>query len=336
MKSKLYNCLVLISISFILIGCTLSSNRKNDKSDIAIEIGDQQIKKQEFNKVLDNKIKALKSKYDTVPKKKRKKLMKFLRFKTKRDLVRKIETRLLLQYYINQENITVPDDMINKRIERIKSNYPSKDAFKQALEHQGKTNSEFKQEIKNQIATKRFINNKINEQTVTDSEARLYYNSNKSEFTNPRKIKIRYFEAKKGESGKQKTQDIRKRAKNGQSFGKLIRKHSRHPTASNGGMLGFVARKDLSDSIPEDVFQNLNPGTISPLIETGRGWVLLKSEEVKEQYNPDYETISDTVRRTVKKQKRREKVINLLQKLREKAPVINNVADTDSSVFKKN
>jgi hypothetical protein len=73
-------------------------------------------------------------------------------------------------------------------------------------------------------------------------------------------------------------EEIRKRAMEGEDFGKLADQYSQGPGAGQGGDLGYFKKGQMTKEI-EDVAFSLKPGEVSQPFRAGAGIHLIKVEE---------------------------------------------------------
>lgn len=123
--------------------------------------------------------------------------------------------------------------------------------------------------------------------TVTDESVAAYYDAHQSDYATPEKAHVREIvfvvpptadDAAKA-AIRTKAQGVLGQAKNGGDFAALARENSGDPlTKDSGGDLGFVERGKLEAAVDDAAFA-LQPGEVSDLLETTRGFVIVKVEE---------------------------------------------------------
>jgi len=95
----------------------------------------------------------------------------------------------------------------------------------------------------------------------------------------------------------EKLDAARARIAAGEDFRVVAATVSESPDASDGGLLGVVAEKDLSPEIFDAVFA-LEPGSVSPVTRTARGYHLFW---VEERFAPEKSAESDRLREEVRR-----------------------------------
>jgi peptidyl-prolyl cis-trans isomerase D len=129
----------------------------------------------------------------------------------------------------------------------------------------------------------------LNQVEVSPQEIEEYVKENSSVLARPKVIRVREVflalppkaDAKSRQQVKQKAEELLKQARQGQDFGQLARKLSQDEASRNkGGDLGLVTRGKKGEPWEKVAFA-LAPGQVG-LAQTGKGFHLIKLEEIKE------------------------------------------------------
>jgi peptidyl-prolyl cis-trans isomerase D len=124
----------------------------------------------------------------------------------------------------------------------------------------------------------------IGDYEPTDEDMAQYYNDNKDDFLDPVKARIELVRVELTPSAEDKedalytANRIRNEIVDGEEFGYLAKSVSEAPTSFVEGNTGFIAR-DRRDKAYFDALDALQPGELSPVIETPAGYYILKLEE---------------------------------------------------------
>ncbi len=125
---------------------------------------------------------------------------------------------------------------------------------------------------------------------IAPEEIEEFYRVNEDRFVREKKIRARHilFEVEKGggdraeEEAKKRAEDVRKKIVDGEDFSQLAKKHSRDTvSAAKGGDLGYFEKGQMIKGF-DDVAFSLNPGDVSPVVRTPRGFHIIKVEDVQE------------------------------------------------------
>lgn len=203
-------------------------------------------------------------------------------------LLAKAEKDTLLK--INEKEI---EQTLEDQLSKIKSQFPSEEAFQKELKTEGLTEAELKrnyrEQIKEQILRDKLISSKLSKANISLREVKEFYQSYKDSLPEqPESAKLSQILLKIEPS--QKTLDSLKdfasmilaKAKAGEDFSELAKNYSEDPSAKQGGDLGFLKRGEILPEFEMKAF-SLNPGEISDLVQTSLGYHIIKLEEKKEE-----------------------------------------------------
>ncbi len=188
--------------------------------------------------------------------------------------------------------------------------------------------------------------------TVTEEEISDYYELNQERFKDPEQVKARHIlfkvapnasESEEAEA-KEGALAILKRARAGEDFSELAKKHSQDLTASKGGDLGYFQRGKMAKPF-EDLAFGLKPGELGGPVRTKFGWHIIKVDDVKEasiKTLPDVrDEIIETLKRDVGRDMARERLLSLMDQMPYDIDLTTYAAQhgliaTESDYFPKN
>ena len=203
----------------------------------------------------------------------------------------KISEKILL-HNARQAKIEVADDQINEMVENqineLKSNYPSDNAFQQALAVAGQTLSGLKdyyrEQAKNGLMQQNYLGQHRHEfprVKVTEEEAQEFF---KTQPISNRPDQVRYqrliIAPQPSEEvlvqAKAKIDSIYGMYKSGTDFAYLAEKYSDDPSAAKGGDLGFFSKGDMVKEFEDSAFV-ISVGEVRE-VKTKYGWHLIRVE----------------------------------------------------------
>lgn len=198
-----------------------------------------------------------------------------------------IEQRLLYRQ-ASLRGLQADDKDVEDRIERIRSQFPSNDAFLKAMQEAGETMSDFRERIRRQmIAVTMGVGQRREfekEAVITESDIAQYYQDNRNEFSHDERIRLRRIFLDAGSTDEDRAaararlEMLRSELAQGADFAALAEAHSDGPEADNGGIVGWIERGDLVDALESVVF-SLDSGEVSEVIDTEFGLVLMKADQ---------------------------------------------------------
>lgn len=246
---------------------------------------------------------------------------------------------MMLENFINTEVLSrqaekektqAAEEKVEENFAAIKGNFPSEEAFNQALAAQKLTVAEVKDGIRQNLAIQNLVEKHVVSKIgVTDEQAKEYYEVNKLEFEKPEEVHAAHILARfEGGAGpeekkkaKEKIENVLERLGKGEDFAELARSVSEDPgTAANGGDLGFFGRGRMVPEFEEAAF-NTEPGKVSGIVESRFGYHIVKVLERRPAGVPPFEEVKEDVKTKLRREKIRDGVQVYVKKLREEMNV---------------
>lgn len=206
-------------------------------------------------------------------------------FEQRRDLLRSLIDRQLLLSKGKEMGITGETDLVKRLDDIRKQNHlNSMEDLQKAVEEQGISYEDFKEQIRESIITQQVISQEVGPHiSIAQSEIQDYYNAHKQEFEQPEEVKLNEIllstpnpdDAAQVAEAQKKADDIEARLKAGADFATVAKADSGGPTAQDGGRLGSYKRGDLP-KVMEDATFDLQTGQFTQPIRTKQGWLILE------------------------------------------------------------
>jgi peptidyl-prolyl cis-trans isomerase C len=181
--------------------------------------------------------------------------------------------------------VDVPDADVEARIVTLKQQFPTEDAFKQALAQQHVTVDEIRADARQSMAISKLVDDEIAAKvSVTPGDVQTFYQQNPQNFKESEKVHASHIlisapkdaDAATKAKARAKAEAILKDLKSGKDFATLAKQNSEDPgSAANGGDLGFFQQGQM---VPQfnDVAFSLKPGALSNIVETDFGYHIIK------------------------------------------------------------
>jgi len=198
--------------------------------------------------------------------------------------------------------------------------------FQAALRQEGLTLTDLRKSIERQMIIQRLEQAEVfGRISVSQDEAKKYYDEHKNEFTSAPTVTLREIFVRVPSDGKnvnvgldeeakQKAESIRERALKGESFEKLA-DLSDAPSKANGGLIGPISRADLDPNFAK-VLATMKIGDVSPVLRTATGYDLVKLESATETKVLPFEEARQQIANKVFAAKQQVEFDNYLKKLR--------------------
>ncbi len=292
--------LTLLASALIFSGCGF-------KKDVIIKVNNQAITKAQFDKAYQKASKNSQLAQMGIDIPEDENNLMYLMVKDR--VINELIVKELVRQEMEKRNITVSNDETKKERQKMIDKIGSKEKFNDILNQNGISNSQFEEDLAQEIKMKKLVNI-IHPVNVTDAQAKAFYNKNVSKFKYPDKVRASHIliaanpvEMKEHLKSKntsmteeeinikvqeemlqryQKAVSIEKQIKNTpEKFEAIARDESDDTvTAKNGGDIGFFAQKDMVKPFADVAFKQ-KPNTISEVVQTPYGFHIIKVTDRK-------------------------------------------------------
>lgn len=184
------------------------------------------------------------------------------------------------------------DQALDDHIARMAGNFPTNDAFLQALASEGLTVRELRRkyrgDVRNQIVKQRFIQKKLYSVSVSRHEVESFYGQFRDSLpSQPEGVKLAHVlltvepSSAIEDSVRDLASSLRQQVLDGADLATLSTRYSSFGAGENGGDLGYIARDEVVPEFARAAF-NLNIGDVSGVIRTQFGYHVIKCEGRRE------------------------------------------------------
>ncbi len=225
------------------------------------------------------------------------------------------------------------DDQFKTVVDNIKkeNKLETEEQFQAALKSEGMTMEELRRILERNMIMQRVRQNEVlGKLSVTDDEARAYYDTHMNDFTTLPSVTLREIlvsvngtargvSVATDEAAQAKAEAIRVRVtQGGESFEKVAATVSDSPSKANGGLIGPLSVNDISPELRQLV-ESMKPGDISTVIRTPRGYQVLKLETVTATQTMTLEQARDQIGEKIYNDKQKKEFDKYIEKLRTQA-----------------
>jgi parvulin-like peptidyl-prolyl isomerase len=250
------------------------------------------------------------------------------------DLILAAVDELLLVQRGRESGYALGDAQFTQIVENIKNsnNLQDEAKFQEALKQEGLTMADLRRNLERQMLVQQVQRVEILEKvSITDEEARTFYDAHRQEFTSPAEVTLReiLLEVRSTDRGvnvaeddavRDQAQEIRKRLLAGEPFPRLAGEYSVAASKANGGLIGPLNSGELAPSL-RDQLAKMQVGDITEPIRTQRGYQLLKLESRTEAKLRSFEEARGEIGNRIGDQKLRGEREKYLERLRAQATI---------------
>lgn len=292
---------------FFMVGCTQA---------VAVVNGEK-IQREELNK----RVEPLKKLYHTQYQ------MDFAKQENQKTLQRLEKAVLeqmvqekLLQQEAKKRGIVITEKEVDQAVVAwIEERFPTPGEAEVFLQKQGISQSDLREEGKNQLLVDKLSELVIDEKklVVEEAEAKNYFTTHQDVYNVPETVRARHILLK----DKKKAEKVLLELQAGADFTKAAEKYSEDPgTKDKGGDLGYFTKGQMVPAFEKAVFA-LKKGEISGMITTEYGYHIIKLEDHKKAQTFSYRELREEVKTQVREEKKKQLWQQFLKTLHEKAEI---------------
>jgi parvulin-like peptidyl-prolyl isomerase len=241
---------------------------------------------------------------------------------------------LLLVQRGRELGYVMTDDQFKGVLDNIKkdNNIDTDEKFQEALKQEGMTLADLRRQLeKNMLETRVQQNEVLAKISVTEDEARTYYEAHKNEFTTPSELMLREIlisvpatdrgvNVAQDDAAKAKADDVRHRLLAGEPFARLAGEVSDAASKASGGLIGPIKVDELAPAL-QTMLGKMKVGDVSEVIRTQRGYQILALESRSETKVKTFDEGRQDISDRIADEKRRGETQKYLEKLRAGATI---------------
>lgn len=341
--AKRMRTLMLIILGFFLVSCFYfygayaPSSRKGGTPEkeedlFTAKVNDEGISKSQFYNQFSQTVQYLQSMYPNQIKG-----VNLGRIKAN-TLDQMIDQALLLQA-ARQQKIKVSKREINKEIDKLAKNFPSRDEFEKRMRALGYTTKRLRDSISEGLLVQNLQKEIKRKANVSDEDVKKEYEQVRVRhilFQLPVALgsteeERKKYQKRQEENLKKKGEEVLSELKAGADFAELAKRDSGCPSKDRGGDLGFFGRGRMDPAFEKAAF-SLKIGEISSLVKTKFGYHIIKCEEKKEAEGPDFKKKKRKLKKELLERKQNEEYNKWFENLKKKAKI--KIYDAQISAYK--
>lgn len=250
------------------------------------------------------------------------------------DVIVNAVDELLLVQRGKELGYTLGTEQFRNIVESIKkeNKIETEEQFLGALKQEGMTLDDLRRQLERQMLISRVqqveVSGKI---AVAEEEVKKYYAEHPDAFTTQpqltlREILISVASPDKGvnvaqdDEARTKAEEIRKRVEGGEPFARLASEVSDSGSKANGGLIGPIARTDLSPELLKEI-DPLKVGQVTRVLRTTRGYQIIKLESATDRKVKTLDEARGDIADRLAADKQRDHMLTYLQQLRTQATI---------------
>jgi peptidyl-prolyl cis-trans isomerase C len=250
---------------------------------------------------------------------------------------RQILDGMIMEKLVDKASAGIKVDQadIDAQLAKIKSQFPSEQVFLAEMKKAGLTPEKFAENLSKSIRQSKWMQSQVQgKDTVTDEDAKKFYDANTKEFANPDLVRASHilFRTPEGATAEQqKTAEKNAkaaiaRANAGEDFGKLAGELSQEPgAAQRGGDLGYFPKERMVPEFSSAAFAQKVGSVSATPVKTKFGYHVIKVTDKKPAGTATFDEAKAQILQFLQAQKRREIFKGIMQELRQSAKIETNL-----------
>jgi peptidyl-prolyl cis-trans isomerase C len=239
-------------------------------------------------------------------------------------------TKILMDTAIAAANVVVSEDALAEAMQEVQANVPQGQDLATALAAAGTTMDQLTESIKEQLATRTFLETKTADiSEATEAEAKEFYDTNPDRFAKPESVTASHILIKFDEADTDETKADKKAQLEGiradiiaetTTFSDAAAAHSGCPSSAQGGSLGTFGKGQM---VPEFELAAFTQETneVGDVIETSFGYHIIQVTEKQDEGVVSYDEAKDSILAFLSGQKKQQAISDYIKTLRDSATI---------------
>jgi peptidyl-prolyl cis-trans isomerase C len=203
------------------------------------------------------------------------------------------------------------DKQVDDKMAQGKAKFPNTEDFAKAMKEMDMEEKDLRDYTRRDLIITNFIEKTIIPKvTVSEEDARKFYDQNPDKFTRPETVKASHIllgvdqkaSADEKKTAREKAEKLRKELSGGADFAALAKGNSTCPSSQQGGDLGYFGKGQMVPAFETAAFA-LKPGEISDVVETQFGYHIIKLTEKKAAEKVEFKEARPRIDEFLKNQK---------------------------------
>src|SRR5574344_1384701 len=273
----------------------------------------------------------------------------FLYLMIKDRVINELIVKTLVDQEMEKRHIKVTKKDTEQELKEIIDKIGSKEKFNEILKQNGISQSQFKQDLAEEVKMKKLVN-MISKVNITESAAKKFYRENTVKFKYPDKVRASHIlitansdaikEELKSKNKDLSTEELQKKVNeemnnrlkraeeilakvknNPQDFAKVAREMSEDTmSAKQGGDLGFFAQQEMVEPFSKAAF-SMKPNTVSNVVKTPYGYHIILVVDRMQAGQEPFDKVKSEIMTYLENQEQVKILENLIESLKKNAKI---------------
>ena len=213
-------------------------------------------------------------------------------------------------------SLSVGNEELELRISEIKKDYPD-GGFEKIFTKSGIDYDIWKEELRKRIVLEKLVQQDVNSSIlVEEDEAFAYYEDHSEQYISGEEVHAAHIVVQSSKEA----EEVLKRLKRGEDFGRIAQEVSKGPEGISGGDLGVFGRGIMPGSFDKVLF-SLHPGKISKVVKTPYGYHIFKVFKKSKGKKISFSEVKEKIISELRKEKEEREYMVWLERLRSEVEI---------------
>jgi len=235
----------------------------------------------------------------------------------------------LLKQEAKSRNLKIDDAEINSKMEELRKQFPTKEAFDKALKDRNMTEDTLRADARADLSVNKVMDTAVSSVPgPSDSEAKDFYDKNPDKFKQDEQVRASHIlirvdqnaDAATKARAKSEIDSVVKQLKSGSDFGKLAQQHSQDGSAAQGGDLGYFGKGQMVPEFEKVAF-TMPVGQTSGVVTTQFGYHVIKVTDKKPAHTVPFQEAQQQIKGFLEQQKKQQAADAFIDGLKKKSKI---------------
>jgi len=245
-----------------------------------------------------------------------------------------INEELLFQE-ARRQGFKVKEETIDIQLQKAKEQYGSEAAFQNALAAVDQSEAELRQQLRRYLMIQELVRERLFQQAdISEETLRAYYERHAQRFRQPANVLASHIlirvrpdaPEEQKQAARSDLETLRVRLEEGEDFLAVAQEFTKRRPNAEGGDLELVLRGQMPRPFEDAAFA-LEPDSLSQVVETDKGFYLIKVIDNTAQTNVPFEKVREELKKRLSQEKAQQDLRGYIAELRGRATIKRYLLD---------
>jgi peptidyl-prolyl cis-trans isomerase C len=244
----------------------------------------------------------------------------------KTEVLESLINQELLFQEARRQGFKVKEETIDTQLEEAKEQYGSEAAFRNALAAVNQSEAELRQQLRRYLMIQELVHEWLSQQAdISEETLRAYYERHPQRCHILIKVRPDAAEEQK-QAARSDLEALRVKLEEGEDFLAVVQEFTERRPNAEGGDLELVMRGQMPRPFEDAAFA-LEPDSLSQVVETDKGFYLIKVIDNTPQTSVPFEKVREELKKRLTQEKVQQDLRGYIAELRERATIKRYLLD---------